>query len=181
MNALRAAALLALLTCGTARAQHPAPASAPAPAPAAPAAAPAPEAPPVPPPGEPVVTMDPGALDRATRDGSSAADGVADAWAMMVKSMVALAGVLLLVYLIVGKGLGKLAQKQGQGRALRVVDRVGLDPRKTLYLVEVDGVRTLVAATDHAVSMLVLPDNPAPARAADSPAGDPAPASRGDA
>jgi flagellar biogenesis protein FliO len=75
----------------------------------------------------------------------------------MVKTVVGLCAVLMLVYLVVGKGFSRLAHRQGLGQNLRVVDRVGLDSRRTLYLVDADGHRALVAASEHAISMLVLP------------------------
>jgi flagellar biogenesis protein FliO len=95
--------------------------------------------------------------------GGSVAAGVSEAWAMMVKALVALAAVVVLAYLVLAKGLGKLAARQSLGKAIQIVDRVGLDPRRTLYLVDVEGVRALVAAGEHAMSITVLPRPGGPA------------------
>ena len=89
--------------------------------------------------------------------GGSVADGVSEAWAMMVKALVALAAVVMLAYLILGKGLGKLAARQSMGKSIQVVDRVGLDPRRTVYLLDVEGVRTLVVSGENAIAVTVLP------------------------
>lgn len=90
----------------------------------------------------------------------SVADSLASAWAMMVKMLLGLAAVLILVYLLLGKGLAKYVARNTTGRAIKVVDRVGLDPRRALYLVEVDGVRTLVGTGENAITMVVLPSPP---------------------
>lgn len=93
------------------------------------------------------------------RPSMGAAEELSGIWAVMVKTVVALAAVLLLAYLLLGKGLARFAQRQTEGRSLRVVERVALDNRKSLYLVEVDGARALVAMTDNAVGMMTIPDD----------------------
>ena len=135
---------------------------------------PVPAMPPQPAPvtAEPKLGFDPEDLGGAPAGGSSA-DGLSGVWAIMVKATVGLAAVLMLVYLTVGKGLGKLAMRQGTGRSMRVVDRVGLDPKKTLFLVDVEGVRTLVGVTDNAMAIMVLPPSPAPNVIKTSDAQDP--------
>ena len=105
---------------------------------------------------EPPLGFDPDEIRGA--ETTSAAEGLSGAWAMMVKAFVGLAAVLMLIYLFVGKGLQKLAQRQSIGRSMRVIDRVGLDPKKTLYLVDVDGVRTLVGISETSMSMMVMPE-----------------------
>jgi flagellar biogenesis protein FliO len=138
----------------------------PPPAAAAPAAPAAPSAPAPASKEEPPLGFEPEELKGVE---GGAADGLAGAWAMMVKAMVGLAAVLLLIYLVLGKGLARLSQKQNVSRAMRVVDRLGLDPKKTLYLVDVDGVRTLVGISETAMSMMVLPEPP-PAQGQPDPA-----------
>ncbi|MEW5853701.1 MAG: flagellar biosynthetic protein FliO [Myxococcota bacterium] len=143
----------------------PPPSDAPAPTPATtvtpatPAAAPAPTRPAK----EPPLGFEPEDLRGI---GGSAADGLAGAWAIIVKSLVALCAVLMVIYLVLGKGLARMAGKMSAARTMRVVDRLGLDARRTLYLVEVDGVRALVGTGENQMSMMVLPPA-APARAAD--------------
>jgi flagellar protein FliO/FliZ len=61
----------------------------------------------------------------------------------MLKTVVALSIVLLLVWLTLHKGMGRLLEKAQAGKRLKVVERVALDARRSLFLVEVDG-RTLV-------------------------------------
>jgi len=99
-------------------------------------------------------------FDDVDMGGSSASEGVAGAWAVMIKGTVALAAVLLFIYLVLGKGLAKLNQKTGANRRIHILDRVGLDHRRTLYLVEIDGVRTVVGAGEGGMSIAVIPDGP---------------------
>ncbi len=61
----------------------------------------------------------------------------------MVKTLVALSIVLLLAWLTLHKGMGRLVERAQAGKRMRVVERVALDARRSLFLVEVDG-RTLV-------------------------------------
>lgn len=131
----------------------------PAPTPEAPAPAPA-----APAPAAPARTEEPRlGFDESDLQRSSPAEAVAGAWAMMVKAVVALAAVLFLAYVILGKGLAKFGQKAGGAKRIHVVDRVGIDAKRTLYLVEVDGVRTLVGAGEGGMTIAVIPDAPKPA------------------
>jgi flagellar biosynthetic protein FliO len=95
---------------------------------------------------------------------SAASDpGMGDFIWSFVRSMLMLGVVLALVYLVLHKGLGKLVQKTQSGRRMKVVDRLGLDQRRALYLVEVDGEQMLLAATDGGVSRVDREPPPAPA------------------
>lgn len=69
-----------------------------------------------------------------------------------VKSMLMLALVLGLAYLVLHQGLGRLVQRTQGGRRVRVVERVPLEQRRSLYLVEVDGQEILLAGTDGAIT-----------------------------
>ncbi|MFH1810900.1 MAG: flagellar biosynthetic protein FliO [Pseudomonadota bacterium] len=72
----------------------------------------------------------------------------------LVRMVLVLAGIILLAYLILHKGMGSLSAKLAQGRLVHVVDRVGLEPKKTLYVVEIAGRYYLIGTSDHGVSCL---------------------------
>lgn len=63
-----------------------------------------------------------------------------------------LAVVLGLAYLVLHQGLGRLVQRTQGGKRMRVVERVSLEQRRSLYLVEVDGQELLIAGTDGAIT-----------------------------
>lgn len=112
-------------------------------------AAPLREAPP-PPPLEPVEV--PPAFDTQDAGGFL--------WSF-VRSMLMLGAVLALIYLVLHKGLGHLVQRTQMGRRMRLVERIALDQRRALYLVEVDGKEVLLAGSDGGVSQVHL-GSPAP-------------------
>lgn len=85
----------------------------------------------------------------------AAASGMGELIATFVKTMLVLSGVLALVYLTLHKGLGKLVARAQVGKRLRVVERVGLDPRRALYLVEVDGKELLLGASEGGIARLL--------------------------
>jgi flagellar protein FliO/FliZ len=71
-------------------------------------------------------------------------------WAF-VKSMLMLGVVLALIYLLLHKGLGRLVARTQSGRRMKMVERITLDPRRALYLVEVDGKDVLFAGSEGGV------------------------------
>jgi flagellar biogenesis protein FliO len=81
-----------------------------------------------------------------------------------IKTMLMLCLVLGLVYLTLNKGLGKLMQRTQAGKRIKVVERVTLDQRRAIFLVEVDGEEILLAAGEGGVVRLDQ-DKPAPAAA----------------
>ena len=83
----------------------------------------------------------------------------------MVKTIVALSIVLLLAWLTLHKGMGRLVERAQAGKRLRVVERVALDARRSLFLVEVDGKTLVVGGGD-----LVRLDAPQPSAGAVDPA-----------
>jgi flagellar biogenesis protein FliO len=145
-------AVVALLAAGSARAQAPA-ASAGTP-PAVSAGTPGEAAAAPPPAPEPRLGFEPEDFQAS----DSAAESLSGVWALVVKTSVGLAAVLLVIYLVLGKGLPRLGGFQQTGRALRIVDRIGLESRKTLYLVEVDGQRALVGTTDTNITLMMMPE-----------------------
>ena len=94
--------------------------------------------------GEPVALDDPTGV-------AGALDGLI--WPF-IKTMLMLCLVLGLVYLTLNKGLGKLIAKSQAGKRIKVVERVNLDQRRALFMVEVDGKEILLAAGDGGVSRL---------------------------
>lgn len=140
----RPGVLLALLFLAalSARADVPSPAEgappvveAPAPV-VAPSEAPAAAAPPAPDP----------LLDEPLSDPAApmASEGMGDLLGSFARTMLMLCLVLGLVYLTLHKGVGKLVQRSQVGKRMRVVERVGLDPRRALYIVDVDGREMLI-------------------------------------
>lgn len=69
----------------------------------------------------------------------------------LAKTMLMLCVVLLIVYLTLYKGLGKLVERQNAGKRVRVVERVTLDQKRALFLVEIDGKQMLLAAGEGGV------------------------------
>ncbi len=108
-----------------------------------PAAHAAPQVPPAPPP-------DPDALKPLPAPQS----GLGDLVGPLLKTILMLCIVLGLVYLTLSKGLGKLVERQNLGRRVKVVERVGLDAKRSLFLVEVDGKQMLLAAGEGGVTLL---------------------------
>jgi flagellar biogenesis protein FliO len=74
-----------------------------------------------------------------------------------VKSMLMLGVVLALIYLVLHKGVGRLVMRAQMGRRMRVVERIALDQRRALYLVEVDGQEVLLAGSEGGVVAVDLP------------------------
>jgi flagellar biogenesis protein FliO len=71
-------------------------------------------------------------------------EGLGDLVGTFARTMLMLLAVLALVYLTLHKGLGKLTERSQIGKRMRVVERVGLDARRGLYIVEVDGRELLI-------------------------------------
>jgi flagellar biogenesis protein FliO len=85
-------------------------------------------------------------------------------WAPFAKTMLMLCLVLAIAYLALGKGLGKLMEKAQQGKRVRVIERVALDARHSLYLVDIDGQRVVLGGGNGTVNLLKeLAPEPTPA------------------
>ena len=87
-----------------------------------------------------------------TFDGDPA--GGVNFFLMLLQTVVALGLVCGLAYVIFRWVLPRLAVTRSAGGMVRVVDRVGLDARKSLYVVEVAGRWLLVAASESGVQLL---------------------------
>lgn len=73
---------------------------------------------------------------------------------MLFQTLVALAFVCGLAYLIFRVLLPRLSPNYGANNMMRVVDRIGLDTRKSLYIIEVTGRWFLVASSENGVQMI---------------------------
>jgi flagellar biosynthetic protein FliO len=73
---------------------------------------------------------------------------------MLVQTIFALVIVCGLAYLIFRVILPRLAVSYGSNNMVRVVDRIGLDARKSLYVIEVAGKWMLVAASESGVQLI---------------------------
>ena len=84
---------------------------------------------------------------------------------MLVRTAVVLVVVVLLAYLILNKGLTRLAKLTGSGqqRTMAIIERMPLGPKHSLFIVEVQGRRLVVGTAEHAISLLAeLRDTAAP-------------------
>jgi flagellar protein FliO/FliZ len=79
--------------------------------------------------------------------------GLSFVW-MLFQTLVALAFVCGLAYVIFRVLLPRLTSNYGSNNMMRVVDRIGLDTRKSLYIIEVTGRWFLVASSENGVQMI---------------------------
>ena len=79
--------------------------------------------------------------------------GLSFVW-MLFQTLVALAFVCGLAYVIFRVILPRLTTNYGANNMMRVVDRIGLDTRKSLYIIEVTGRWFLVASSENGVQMI---------------------------
>ena len=73
---------------------------------------------------------------------------------MLLQTLVALAFVCGLAYVIFRVILPRFTASYGANNMMRVVDRIGLDTRKSLYIIEVTGRWFLVASSESGVQMI---------------------------
>lgn len=73
---------------------------------------------------------------------------------MLVQTIFALALVCGLAYLIFRVLLPKLSINYGSSSMVRVVDRIGLEARRNLYVIEVAGKWMLVASSESGVQLI---------------------------
>ncbi|HKP71781.1 MAG TPA: flagellar biosynthetic protein FliO [Pyrinomonadaceae bacterium] len=88
-------------------------------------------------------------------DPSGYNDSGASFFAMMVQTLLALALVCGLAYALFRWVLPRLQQVGGAaGSMVRIVDRTGLDARKSLYVIEVAGRWLLIASSEAGVQLI---------------------------
>lgn len=73
---------------------------------------------------------------------------------MLLQTALALAFVCGLAYVIFRVILPRLATTYGGNSMIRIVDRAGLEARKTLYIIEVAGKWLLVSASEEGVQLV---------------------------
>ena len=74
--------------------------------------------------------------------------GTTDMMTSFIKTMLMLGVVLALAWLTLAKGMGKLVEKAQAGKRVKVIERIALDARRSLFLVDVDGVQFVVGGGD---------------------------------
>ena len=79
--------------------------------------------------------------------------GLSFVW-MLFQTLVALAFVCGLAYVIFRVLLPRLTSNYGSNNMMRVVDRIGLDTRKSLYIIEVTGRWFLVASSENGMQLI---------------------------
>ena len=65
-----------------------------------------------------------------------------------------LAAVVLLAYLLLHKGLGRLLMKHQNTQSMSVKERLSLEPKRSLYLVDIKGRNFVLAGTENGVSVI---------------------------
>lgn len=73
---------------------------------------------------------------------------------MLVQTVLALLFVCGIAYVIFRVILPRLSTNFGGNSMIRIVDRTGLEPRKTLYVIEVAGKWLLVSASEDGVQLV---------------------------
>lgn len=76
------------------------------------------------------------------------ASSASEMFVPFLKTMLMLGVVLILVWLTLSKGMGKLVEKAQAGKRVRVIERISLDARRSLFLVDVDGKQILIGGGD---------------------------------
>jgi flagellar biosynthetic protein FliO len=71
----------------------------------------------------------------------------------VLETLAALAIIALAAWAVVRFGRGWLARGGRQGR-MRIVERLVLEPRRSIYLIEVDGKTMLIGSSDGSVRLL---------------------------
>ncbi|MBS2032221.1 MAG: flagellar biosynthetic protein FliO [Deltaproteobacteria bacterium] len=124
----------------------------PDPAPPAPVATPTPPVtPPAPSPPSPAPQKDP-SLYATPDDLGSPTDGTGY---LLFKTLVVLGVVVSVIYLTLNVGARKLLKLGPQANALvKVIDRVPLDPKKSLYVLQVGGEFLLVGASEQGLNLI---------------------------
>jgi len=80
----------------------------------------------------------------------------------LLQTLLALGAVCVLGYVVLRWGAKRLYGVGRPGQRMRLIERMPLDPRRSLYLIEVAGRQLLVGSTEQGVTLLteVSPDGP---------------------
>ena len=79
----------------------------------------------------------------------------------LLQTLIALGAVCLLAYVVIRYGLKRLYGAGRQGERLRVLEHLPLEPRRSIYLVEVAGKQLLIGTSEGGVSLLSEVEVPA--------------------
>jgi flagellar biosynthetic protein FliO len=91
-------------------------------------------------------------VKEAFLEGATDSTDLADLLTSFARMMFMLLIVLALAYLFLHKGLGKLMAKTRVGKRIQVLEKAGLDQRRSLYLVQVDDKQFLLGGSDGGVT-----------------------------
>ncbi len=91
-------------------------------------------------------------VNEAFFEGATDSTNLADLLTSFARTMFMLLVVIALVYLFLHKGLGKLIAKSRVGKRIQVLEKTGLDQRRSLYLVQVDDKQFLLGGSDGGVT-----------------------------
>jgi flagellar protein FliO/FliZ len=90
--------------------------------------------------------------------------GIGTVGLQLLKAVAVLAAILVAVWAFRRFAAPRLGLGPRAGR-MRIVERLPLEPRRSLYLVEVDGVAHLIGVSEGSVRLLDRPERPAPSEA----------------
>lgn len=95
------------------------------------------------------------AISLADPEVVSASEGLLSSgiWAL-VQMIVVLIAVVGLAYLVLHKGFGSFIQRAQANKTIQIKERIALDQKRFLYLVEIDQRRLLLGAGDHSLSLI---------------------------
>ena len=77
-----------------------------------------------------------------------------DAFLAFLKTILMLLVVLAFAYLLLGKGLPKLMSKTIHGSRMRIIERLPLDQKRSVFLVEVDSTTYLLGGSDQNLQLI---------------------------
>ena len=80
----------------------------------------------------------------------------------MAQMLLALAAVVVLAYLVLHKGLGWILKKQRSGETIRVKERISLDAKNSLFLVDFNGQELLIGTSEKGIQILSTPPEQRP-------------------
>lgn len=87
-------------------------------------------------------------------DPQPASLGMSDLLGNLLRMVFMLLVVVGLIYLTLNKGLGKLMERSQLGKRMRISERLSLDTRRSLYLLQLDNKEFLVAAGEGGFTLL---------------------------
>ena len=73
---------------------------------------------------------------------------------MFLNTLLVLGVVIALAYLILNKGLKKLLLKTNKGNRIKILESIGLEPKRGLYIIEVDNTEYLLSSSESGIKIL---------------------------